>query len=415
MSTATTSTMGRDARVLTLVSTGHFMSHYSQMVLPPLFPLMAADYGVGYAALGLIITLINASGAMVQIPVGFLVDRIGAKSLLIAGLLIKTFALGAMAFTDSYEMLLVLAVLAGIGHSVFHPADYAILMSSIDESRIGRAFSVHTASGNAGSAIAPLLILMIAAQWGWKTALVSIAILGAVTALDMILQSSVLQDHVGAKKKKKDDGVPSHAGNSLVEGIKLLLRPQILILYMFFLITAMITVGINTFTVTGLTQVHGTSLTMAGTALTTYLVAGLVGILVGGVIADKTNRHNVIAATAFVITAGLMIVIGLYDLSPPLLMATYAVIGVVMGLIRPARDMMAKALTQKGDSGKMFGFMSNGHFVGAAIVPVLLGWVIDQGQAQWVFWLCAIFAITALLSLMTTTVGTQKTGQVPKV
>jgi len=406
--------MGRDARVLTLVSTGHFMSHYSQMVLPPLFPLMAADYGVGYAALGLIVTLINLSGAMVQIPVGFLVDRIGAKSLLIAGLLIKTFALGAMAFTDSYEMLLVLAVLAGIGHSVFHPADYAILMSSIDESRIGRAFSVHTASGNAGSAIAPLLILMIAAQWGWKTALVSIAILGAVTALAMILQSSALQDHVGTKKKKKkEDGVPSHSGNGLIEGIRMLCQPSILILYMFFLITAMITVGINTFTVTGLTQVHGTSLTMAGTALTTYLVAGLVGILVGGIIADKTNRHDIIAAAAFIIAAGLMVIIGLYDLSPPLLLACYAVIGVVLGLIRPARDMMAKALTKKADAGKMFGFMSNGHFLGAAIVPVLLGWVVDLGQPQWVFWLGAIFAITALLSLITTSVGKKEAIQPP--
>jgi MFS transporter, FSR family, fosmidomycin resistance protein len=409
MTTAATSTRGRDARVLTLVSTGHFMSHYSQMVLPPLFPLMAVDFGVGFAALGLILTLINASGAVVQIPVGFLVDRIGAKSLLIAGLLIKTFALGAMAFTDSYEMLLMLAVLAGVGHSVFHPADYAILMSSIDESRIGRAFSIHTASGNAGSAIAPLLILLIAAQWGWRSALVSIAIFGGITALAIILQANVIKDHIAAKKKTAG----RHSSASFIEGVKLLLRPNILILYMFFVITAMITVGINSFTVTGLTQLHGMSLTIAGTALTTYLVGGLVGILVGGIIADKTDRHDLIAACAFVTSAILFVIIGFYALSPPLLMTCYAVLGIALGLIRPARDMMVKAVTQKADAGKMFGFMSNGHFLGGAIVPVLLGWVVDQGEASWVFWLGAIFSITALLSLITTTAGAKTTRPAP--
>ncbi len=405
MSIAATSTMGRDVRVLTLVSTGHFMSHYSQMVLPPLFLYMAAHYGVSFAALGLILTLINVSGAVVQIPVGFLVDRVGAKSLLVGGLLIKTFALGAMAFTDSYQMLLVLAVLAGIGHSVFHPADYAILMSSVDESRIGRAFSIHTASGNAGSAIAPLLILLIAAQWGWKFALVSIALFGAITALAIILQTNVIRDHVGAKKKKS--GAPT--GSGAVDAIKLLLKPNILILYMFFFITAMITVGVNSFTVTALTQLHGTSLTMAGSALTSFLVGGLAGILIGGVLADRTDRHDLVAACAFIISAALFMIIGFYSLPLPLLMACYAVLGIVLGVIRPARDMMVKAITQKGDAGKMFGFMSNGHFLGAAVVPVLLGWVVDQGAVRWVFWLGAIFSMVALLSLITTAVSARET------
>jgi FSR family fosmidomycin resistance protein-like MFS transporter len=410
MNTAATPSLGRDARVLTLVSTGHFMSHYSQMVLPPLFLLMNADLGVSFAKLGLIVTLINLSGAIVQIPVGFLVDRIGAKALLIAGLLIKTFALGAMAFTDSYAMLLILAVLAGFGHSVFHPADYAILMSSVDESRIGRAFSIHTASGNAGSAIAPLLIIMIATQWGWRGALISIAIFGAITALAIIMQTNVIKDHVGAKKKK---GRFSFTPTAIIDGCKLLLRPNILVLYLFFVITAMITVGINSMTVTALTQSHGIAMTIAGTVLTTYLVGGLLGILIGGVIADKTDRHNLIAGCAFVLSAALFVLIGAYALSPVALMACYGLLGVALGLIRPARDMMVKAITNQGDAGKMFGFMSNGHFIGGALVPVLLGWVIDQGEVRWVFWLGAIFSIMALLSLITTTASTKSDDHAP--
>lgn len=411
MSTLPSSTAGRDMRVLTLVSTGHFMSHYSQLILPALFPLMTDMYSVGYAALGLIVTLINASGAVAQIPVGFLVDRIGAKNLLVAGLLVKTLAIGAMAMTDSYSMLLVLAVLAGFGHSVFHPADYAILMSSIDESRIGRAFSVHTASGNAGSAIAPLLILMIAAQWGVKGALLSIALFGVLTALALVLQSGIIQDHVGAKKKK---GTPSHKSSSIVEDLKMLARPNILILYLFFFITAMITVGVNSFTVTGLNVAHDLALPVAGTALTTFLVGGLLGVLVGGYLADKTDRHDMVAAVSFLLCAGLLFLIGFYNLPLFALMSAYALLGVLLGLIKPARDMMVRAVTDKRDAGKMFGFMSNGHFLGAAAVPVLLGWVVDQGQVRWVFWLGAIFCLLALFSLATTTAGAKNAKTDPE-
>ena len=151
------------------------MSHYSQLVLPPLFILMQTDYGVSFAALGLVISFINASGAIAQLPIGFLVDRFGAKRILITGLLIKTFSIGAMALTSSYEMLLLLAVIAGLGHAVFHPADYSILMSSIDERRIGKAFSIHTASGTAGTAAGPIAIVLIAEFWDWKIAVLSVA------------------------------------------------------------------------------------------------------------------------------------------------------------------------------------------------------------------------------------------------
>ena len=196
------STLGRDTRVLSLICTGHFMSHYSQLVLPPLFILMQTDYDVGFAALGLMITLINASGALSQIPIGFMVDRFGATRILISGLLIKTFAIGAMALTPSYELLLILAVIAGLGHAVFHPADYSILMSSIDQRRIGKAFSIHTASGTAGTAAAPIAIVLIAEFWDWKIAVLSVAMLGAATGLAMILQGNIIHDHVKQKSER---------------------------------------------------------------------------------------------------------------------------------------------------------------------------------------------------------------------
>lgn len=394
MATASAS-IGREMRVLSLISTGHFMSHYSQIAIYPLFLLIHEDLGFSYAALGLIVTLLNASGAVAQVPIGFLVDRIGARALLIGGLFVKTFAIGALALTSSYEIMLLLAVIAGLGNAVFHPADYSILMSTVNESRIGRAFSIHTASGSAGSLIAPIVVVAIALQWDWRIALLSVACMGLITGIAMIFQANALRDHIAPKQKMNS----STGTAGIVQGLRMLLTPHVLILYLFFMVTAMISIGLNSFTVTALFKLHGTPLTLASTALTTFLLAGLVGVLFGGYLADKTKRHDLIAVAAFVMSAIAILLIGTYDLPLYAMLFCYAVIGLFLGTIRPARDMMVRAVTNDGDAGKMFGFMSTGHLLGGVIVPVLFGWLIDQGLVQWIFWLTALFMGIALLTL----------------
>ena len=389
------STLGRDSRVLSLICTGHFMSHYSQLVLPPLFILMQTDYGVSFAALGLVISFINASGAIAQLPIGFLVDRFGAKRILITGLLIKTFAIGAMALTSSYEMLLLLAVIAGLGHAVFHPADYSILMSSIDERRIGKAFSIHTASGTAGTAAGPIAIVLIAEFWDWKIAVLSVALLGAITGLAMIFQGNIIHDHIGRKKEAKS----VRKGLGVAEGFALLIQPRFLILYLFFLTTAMISIGLNAFTVTSLVKLYGTPLVAAGAALTTFASAGVVGVLCGGLLADKTDRHDFIAAFAFGLSAIVTVYMAITELHHIAILCCFAIIGWLLGLVRPARDMMVRAITPEGNAGKVFGFMSTGHLVGGVIVPVLYGWIIDQGEVRWIFWITALLMVIAMLTL----------------
>ncbi|MEK9685012.1 MAG: MFS transporter [Rhodospirillaceae bacterium] len=388
-------TVGREIRVLSLVSTGHFMSHYSQLILPPLFIMMAPHFGVGFAAMGFIMTLLNMSGALAQIPVGFLVDRVGAKWILITGLFMKTFGLGAMAFTDSYWALLALAVFAGLGHSVFHPTDYAILMSSVGEKRIGRAFSIHTAAGNAGTLAAPLVAaFFLTTQWGWKGAILSVAILGAAAGIAMLAQTGSLQDHVGRKKAKAKESV------SVADGLRLLIQPQMLILYMFFCVTAMATVGLNNFIHAGLVKAHGIDEISAAAALSAYAGGGLIGVLLGGWLADKSANHNRQAALAFFIGAVLTILAGLYSLPYAALIIMFGLIGITLGIVKPARDMMVKEITPEGQAGKTYGFMSNGHFIGAAISPVLMGVVMDSGKPTWVFFIAAGFMIVSILTLL---------------
>lgn len=395
---ATTSpTVTRESRVLGLISTGHFMSHYSQVALYPLFPLMHEDLGISYVALGIFLAILNLSGAAAQIPIGFLVDRLGARKILIFGVFVKTFAIGSVALSNSYEMILLLAVVAGLGNSVFHPADYSILMSSIDGNRMGRAFSIHTASGSAGSFIAPAVVTFIAAFWDWRIAVFSVALLGAMTGIAMIFQANLLQDHVGRKKEEFESppGVPS-----IMDGIRTLFRPNVLILYLFFMTTAMISIGLNSYIPAGLMELHNYSVWLAGITLSIFLGAGLVGVLFGGYLADRTTRHDLIAIVSFLVSGIFVIAIGSNKFPVPIAIAGFAIIGFCLGSIRPARDMMVRAITKQGDGGKMFGFMSNGHQLAGVIVPILFGWFIDQGSPQWIFWLSGIFMAVAILTLL---------------
>ena len=123
---------GRDARVNTLIGTGHFLSHYYGLCLPPLFLAWQDTFGVTFAELGLSLALMSATTAVVQTPVGFLVDRYGARRFLIGGTLLMTLSISGMALATTYWQIVVLAMLSGLGNSVIHPADYAIL-SGCDE------------------------------------------------------------------------------------------------------------------------------------------------------------------------------------------------------------------------------------------------------------------------------------------
>ena len=151
----------RTAKVLALVGTGHFFAHFYVIVLPPLFPLLRDELAVSYAALGLLLTMPSLATMVLQTPVGFLVDRFGARWPLVIGLGIMSAAVAAAGFATGYWALFVLMILMGIGNSVFHPADYAILAARIEHRRLGRAFSLHTFAGHLGWAVAPGTVVFL--------------------------------------------------------------------------------------------------------------------------------------------------------------------------------------------------------------------------------------------------------------
>jgi MFS family permease len=402
----------QDAKVLGLICTGHFLSHFYFLTLPPLFVFIKVDLGLSFTQLGLMMTMLYGVAGLVQVPIGFLVDRIGARIVLTSGLIIMSLGFGlvglapamgatlmqaGLTFDPTFGIILAVLSIAAMGHSVFHPADYAILSSSINPVRMGRAFSIHTFSGHFGSAVAPATILFLAGLTNWKIALVIAGALGIAAMVALTTQWNSLHDDVLPKKKKDDEAEATAAGTK--DGIALLLSTPMLLFFLFFMSLTLMSSGLQAFLVAGLVDLKVATLDTAGLALSAYLFAAAGGVLVGGEIADRTKRHDMVAMVAFVITGLIMLAVPIFAPGATVLVTIMVIAGLAQGIIRPARDMMVRAASPKGSFGKVFGFLSAGLAAGGAIAPIIYGLIMDANRPDWVFYLMAIFMGLAIFSV----------------
>src|SRR6516225_9105372 len=185
---------GRDSRVNALLGAGHFLSHFYQLCLPPVFIAWQQAFDVSFAELGLAMAVMSAAAALMQTPMGFLVDRYGARPFLVGGTLLMTLSIAGMGFATAYWQIVVLALISGVGNSVIHPADYAILSGSVGRAWLGRSFAFHTVVGHVGFAAAPPVTAALAPLLGWRGALLFIGLLGLPVVLVIVLQSRILND-----------------------------------------------------------------------------------------------------------------------------------------------------------------------------------------------------------------------------
>jgi len=385
---------GRYAAVMGLIGSGHALSHFYVLALPPLFPLLKDDFGVSYAALGLLVSLFNIVTGAFQVPAGMLVDRIGARPLLAGSLVLLGVCFAGIAIAHDYWVVVALISIAGIGGAVFHPADYAIITGSVEESRLGRAFGLHTFTGSVGITAAPATMIALTALMGWREALFAVALLSLVVFGLLLAFGRILQDERGVAAGR---GTAAAAPGSSVD---VLLSAPILTMFAFYVFVAMVGGGMQTFSVTVLATAQDMSLGVANTLLTVFMAASAAGVLLGGPLADRTRRHGAVAALAMIASAVLIVVVGGFNLPAVAIGLMFAVMGLLQGCIRPARDMMVRAVTPPGAAGRVYGFVSTGYNIGNAVIPVLLGWLVDIGYAHAVF-----FALAAIMIVAIATVG----------
>ncbi len=391
-----------EAKLLALIGSGHFCSHFYLIVLPPLFPLLEAELGVGYAALGLLLTLPNLASMVLQVPVGFLVDRFGARRPLVIGLVVMSGAVAGAGIAPGYGALVVFTLLMGVGNSVFHPADYAILAARIDPGRLGRAFSIHSFAGNLGWAVAPVVVVFLTALWNWHVALVTVGLCGIGVALTILIQGRDIDAPAAAKDAPATSTKsPAPATSSSKKGgLGLLLSAPMLLLFAYMVMSSIANSGLNGFTVTTMVELHGADLVTANAALTALLIASAAGVLLGGVLADRTRRHDLIVSAGFFVAAGFLVTAGMVSLPLAAIVAVMTVVGLARGAIQPSRDMMVRKVAPEGQVGAVFGFVTAGMNVGGALAPVFFGWLVDRGLVAWVFLFAALAMLLALAAAL---------------
>ena len=385
----------RDAKVISIVAVAHFVSHVYIMLLPPIFLLVKDHFGVGYTEIALALTAYNVMSALLQTPAGFMVDRIGARVMLTGGLILSGIAICVAALLPGYWFFLIGYALLGVANTVFHPADYSILSATVDGKRMGKAFSIHTFAGYLGSGVTPALVVGAVALWGWNGGFICAAILSFAAALLLMVTGSVLP-----RAPRKVAAEPGKQGDAKV-GLDLLLSGPILRNLLFFFCLAMANGGIQTFAVVSLGAIHGTSAEVANIGLSGFLLFSAAGVLLGGIIADRTPHHERVAAVGFACTSTMAVLLGWVDMPAAVLIFVMSLGGLLNGMIQPSRDMMVRAVTPPGSFGKVFGFVTTGFNLGGMVAPLIYAWLMDHGQPRMIYAIVVLFILLALVTAMT--------------
>jgi len=360
---------GRRRRVVTGVSLGHFLSHFYILVYPPLFPFFVERFGLTNAELGLVMSVGTFGPLFLQLLVGRAVDSVGGKWTLVAGLAVTAGGTALVSTADSYLVLLSFAGVAGLGQAVFHPADYALLEAASTPATRGKTFSVHTFSGYAGFAVAPVAVGLLAGKYGWQ---VAVAVFGAVGLLYALLLAATLPPaYRRASDVAGDDGASDGAG-----GWRILLTPSLFALFGFYLLTTVAIKGIQTFGPRFLSTAYELPTSLSNLALTLFFVGTAVGILAGGHLADTHAEWRIIVGAFAVAVVGLAMLATSVLVGGIPVVALLTVVGFAVGTTLPSRDSLVSTVSP-GNAGSSFGLVFTGLALGGLISPAVLGAVAD--------------------------------------
>ena len=386
-------TIKADLRTISLVALAHGLSHFFQIATAVVFPLIKDDLDVSYVALGGTVSLYYVVSGICQTAAGFAVDRYGARRVLFLGLILSAAGALIAGLAHSYAMLAAAAVVGGVGNSVFHPCDFSILNARVDRRRLGHAFSGHGIAGYLGYALAPVYGIGMAAAAGWRGALLGAAALGAVVIVVLAVYREAI--HVEPADRRNSGGE-----GGLMADFKVLASVPVLMCFGYFILASVAFIATQNFGVVTFMALYGVSAVLASTALTSYLLGGAAGILTGGFVAVRTSRHDIVAVGGMALSALLMFTIASTWFAPAFLPLLCAAAGFATGMTGPSRDLIVRATTPAGSTGKVYGFVYSGLDVGSMVTPLYFGWLLDGGRPSMVFYTVVVTAILTIATVL---------------
>lgn len=379
----------QDAGVIGLVGLAHMISHYSQLLLAPLFPWLKDAFHASYTQLGFLMTLFFTVSCTVQTVSGFLVDRYGPRPILLAGLGLLGLAAFGFAFSPSYWVLALFSVLAGVGNGVFHPVNYTLLNRKVSATRLGHAYSFHGITGNLGWALAPAMLVPLAIAFSWRVALMSAGCLAFTVLLVLWLNRGRLALPASAPKQV----AVADAGGDF----GFLRIPAVWMCFGFFLFYAVVLNGIQAFAPEAARQLHGVPVALAAMCLTVYMVCSAGGMVLGGFLASDPARCERVVGAGFGVAALVALYIGLGSVPALAVPVLFGVMGFASGIAGPSRDLLVKRSTPENATGRVYGVVYSGLDIGQALAPLAFGALMDHQQYRGV-WLGLVFMQAVLIT-----------------
>jgi MFS transporter, FSR family, fosmidomycin resistance protein len=367
----------QDVSLIALCGLAHGISHFSQLLLPPLFPWLKDAFGVSYAELGLLLTIFFVVSCAVQALSGFVVDKFGPRPVLFAGLGLIGVAAFGFGISPGYWTMAFFAVIAGIGNGVFHPVDYTLLNRKVHPSRLGHAFSVHGITGSLGWALAPAMMVPLTLAYSWRVALMCAGALAFVVLAALWLNRAQLALELVAPKKA-EAVVTEHS-------LSFLKIPAVWMCFGFFFFYAMALSGVQTFAPAAARILHAVPVNLAAMCLTVYMVCSACGMVAGGFMVSDPARCERIIGTGFGVAAGVALLIGFADVPAMLVPVLFGVMGFGAGTAGPSRDLIVKRASPPNATGRVYGVVYSGLDIGQAVAPLIFGTLMDHRQPAMVW------------------------------
>ena len=387
----------RDGQVIGLVGLAHGTSHFFHLMLPPLFPWLMQDFSLSYTDVGLLTSTFFVISGVGQALAGFAVDRFGPQRVLFFGVSALALSGVVLGMATGYPMLILSAAIAGVGNSIFHPADFTLLNHRVSQPRLGHAFSVHGVSGNLGWAVAPIFMAGLTSVAGWHVAGFGAAAVGAAVLALLWLRRGTLayvaDDIVGGPAAAADDAPAGY--------LAFLSSAAVWLSFAFFFFTTMAFGILQNYSPAILSHVYGISAVLASGGLTAYLLGSGTGMLTGGFFAARADRIvglalGFAALMAAILASGAMPALALWPLM--------ACMGFGVGMAGPGRDLLVRraATSRFGRSsfGRVYGFVYSGLDAGQALSPLLFGPLLDAGRFRQALVAVALLQLTALFTAL---------------
>jgi MFS transporter, FSR family, fosmidomycin resistance protein len=365
-----------DASVIGLVGIAHMVSHFSQLLLAPLFPWLKDAFSVSYIELGFLMTVFFVVSCAAQAGSGFLVDRLGPRPILFAGLALIGVAAFGFASSRSYGSLAFFSVLAGLGNGVFHPVDYTLLNRRVSPHRLGHAYSVHGITGNLGWALAPAMLVPLAIAFSWRVALGAAGTLAFAVLAVLWFNRERLSLPAAAPHATAQGSV--HQEHSLA----FLRIPAVWTCFAFFFCWAVVLSVVQAFAPEAARHLHDVPVALAAMCLTIYMVCSAGGAVLGGFLASDPERCERIVGMGFLLAACIALLIGFAPLPALLVPVLFGAMGFASGIAAPSRDLLVKRSTPDNATGRVYGVVYSGLDIGQALSPLVFGLLMDRQQYQ---------------------------------